>query len=39
LTFGCSFCLWIPEPHDTRHRRAVARQVLREQLLKTVELK
>ncbi|MBM3862243.1 MAG: 1-acyl-sn-glycerol-3-phosphate acyltransferase [Verrucomicrobia bacterium] len=39
VTFGCSFCLWIPEPHDTRHRRAVARQVLREQLLKTVELK
>lgn len=39
VTFGCPFCLWIPEPHDTRHRRAVARQVLREQLLKTVELK
>ncbi len=39
VTIGCPFCLWIPEPHDTRHRRAVARQVLREQLLKTVELK
>ncbi len=39
VTFGCPFCLWIPKPHDTHHRRAVAREVLREQLLKTVELK
>jgi 1-acyl-sn-glycerol-3-phosphate acyltransferase len=38
VTIGCPFCLWIPEPHDTHHRRAVAREVLREQLLKTVEL-
>lgn len=39
VTIGRPFCLWIPEPHDTHHRRAVAREVLREQLLKTAELK
>jgi 1-acyl-sn-glycerol-3-phosphate acyltransferase len=38
VTLGYPFSLWIPEPHDTHHRRAVARQVLRDQLLKTVEL-
>ena len=38
LTFGYPFCVWNPEdiPADERRRRA--RETLREQLLKTVEL-
>lgn len=39
VTFGYPFCLWSPEdlPADERRRRS--RETLREQLLKTVELK
>jgi 1-acyl-sn-glycerol-3-phosphate acyltransferase len=39
VTFGYPFCLWSPEdlPGDERRRRS--RETLREQLLKTVELK
>jgi 1-acyl-sn-glycerol-3-phosphate acyltransferase len=39
LTFGHPFSLWIPDSHTGEERRAIAETVLREQLLKTVELK
>ena len=38
VTFGCPFCLWIPESLPTAERRRLARETLRAQLLKTVEL-
>jgi 1-acyl-sn-glycerol-3-phosphate acyltransferase len=38
VTFGHPFSLWVPASLDGEQRRAVARAVLREQLLKTVEL-
>jgi 1-acyl-sn-glycerol-3-phosphate acyltransferase len=38
ITFGCPFCLWNPEGLAASARRLRADDVLREQLLKTVEL-
>jgi hypothetical protein len=38
VTFGCPFCLWIPESLPTAERRRLAREVLRAELLKTIEL-
>jgi len=38
VTFGCPFCLWIPEEIPGGERRQRARETLRQQLLKTVEL-
>jgi 1-acyl-sn-glycerol-3-phosphate acyltransferase len=38
VTFGHPFCLWIPESLPTGERRRLAREVLRAELLKTVEL-
>ena len=38
VTFGHPFCLWNPETVPAEERRQLARQTLREQLLKTVEL-
>ncbi|MGD0651404.1 MAG: lysophospholipid acyltransferase family protein [Verrucomicrobiia bacterium] len=38
VMFGCPFCLWIPESLPTAERRRLAREVLRAELLKTVEL-
>ena len=37
-TIGCPFCLWSPEDLQYDERRRRARETLREQLLKTVEL-
>jgi 1-acyl-sn-glycerol-3-phosphate acyltransferase len=38
ITFGCSFCLWNPPGLSAEERRTRSRDVLREELLKTVEL-
>jgi 1-acyl-sn-glycerol-3-phosphate acyltransferase len=38
ITFGCPFCLWNPDGLAADERRLCADDVLREQLLKTVEL-
>jgi 1-acyl-sn-glycerol-3-phosphate acyltransferase len=38
ITFGSSFCLWNPPGLSAEERRARSREVLREELLKTVEL-
>jgi 1-acyl-sn-glycerol-3-phosphate acyltransferase len=38
VTFGCPFSLWVPAQLSSDQRRTAAREVLREQLLKTVEL-
>jgi 1-acyl-sn-glycerol-3-phosphate acyltransferase len=38
VTFGCPFCLWIPKSLPTEERRRIARETLRSELLKTVEL-
>jgi 1-acyl-sn-glycerol-3-phosphate acyltransferase len=38
VTFGHPFCLWTPPRLSSEQRRAGARAMLREQLLKTVEL-
>ena len=38
VTIGHPFCLWIPESVPYDERRRCAREMLREQLLKTVEL-
>jgi 1-acyl-sn-glycerol-3-phosphate acyltransferase len=38
ITFGCPFCLWNPDNIAANERRHRADEVLREQLLKTVEL-
>jgi hypothetical protein len=38
VTFGCPFCLWMPATLDAAQRRDRAREVLRDALLKTVEL-
>lgn len=38
VTFGRPFCLWMPESLSAEQRRQRARETLREQLLKTVEL-
>jgi len=38
VMFGCPFCLWIPESLPTAERRRLAREVLRAELLKTIEL-
>jgi 1-acyl-sn-glycerol-3-phosphate acyltransferase len=38
ITIGYPFCLWIPESVLYEERRRHAREMLREQLLKTVEL-
>jgi 1-acyl-sn-glycerol-3-phosphate acyltransferase len=38
ITIGHPFCLWIPESVPNEERRQRAREMLREQLLKTVEL-
>ncbi len=38
ITFGYPFSLWIPESLPTKERRRIARETLRAQLLKTVEL-
>jgi 1-acyl-sn-glycerol-3-phosphate acyltransferase len=38
ITFGRPFCLWIPESLPTAERRRIARETLRSELLKTVEL-
>ncbi len=38
VTFGYPFCLWLPETLASEERRRRARETLREQLLKTVEL-
>jgi 1-acyl-sn-glycerol-3-phosphate acyltransferase len=39
VTFGYPFCLWIPQTSPADERRRQARETLRAQLLKTVELK
>jgi hypothetical protein len=38
ITFGYPFCIWNREDTPADERRRCARQTLREQLLKTVEL-
>ncbi len=38
ITFGCPFSLWNPAGLNTEERRRRSREVLREELLKTVEL-
>jgi 1-acyl-sn-glycerol-3-phosphate acyltransferase len=38
IAFGCPFCLWNPEGLAANERRRRADEMLREQLLKTVEL-
>jgi 1-acyl-sn-glycerol-3-phosphate acyltransferase len=38
ITFGCPFCLWNPAGLRTEERRRRSREILREELLKTVEL-
>jgi 1-acyl-sn-glycerol-3-phosphate acyltransferase len=38
ITFGCPFCLWNPDGLPAEERRQRADDVLRDQLLKTVEL-
>ena len=38
VAMGCPFCLWIPNSMPSDERRQLARQTLREQLLKTVKL-
>lgn len=38
ITFGCPFCLWNPAGLRTEERRRHSREILREELLKTVEL-
>ena len=38
VTFGRPFCLWIPKSLPTAERRRIAREMLRSELLKTVEL-
>jgi 1-acyl-sn-glycerol-3-phosphate acyltransferase len=38
VTFGCPFCLWMPATLDAAQRRDRAREVLRDALVKTVEL-
>ncbi|MGD0016379.1 MAG: lysophospholipid acyltransferase family protein [Verrucomicrobiia bacterium] len=38
VTFGCPFSLWIPESLSVPERRRIARETLRAELLKTVEL-
>ena len=38
ITFGCPFCLWNPAGLSTEDRRRRSRELLREELLKTVEL-
>jgi len=38
ITFGRPFCLWIPESLPTAECRQIARDALRRELLKTVEL-
>ena len=38
ITFGCPFCLWNPPGLSTEERRRRSREILREELLKTVEL-
>jgi 1-acyl-sn-glycerol-3-phosphate acyltransferase len=38
VTFGCPFSLWNPPGLSTEERRRRSREVLREELLKTVEL-
>lgn len=39
VTFGYSFCIWSPASMQAEERRRSARETLRAQLLKTVELK
>jgi 1-acyl-sn-glycerol-3-phosphate acyltransferase len=39
VTFGQPFSLWLPDQMPAEERRRLARETLREQLLKTVELK
>ena len=38
VTFGHPFCLWLPAHLTTHERRAIARNALRDALLKTVQL-